>query len=78
MISDLSPGDRLSLKGKLFELQKKLNIIDIERKMEEQCSFQPKILEYDLPNRKKDFIENSDKADIMRKVSKFLYYSFEE
>lgn len=69
MISDLSPGDRLSLKGKLFELQKKLNIIDIEHRLDEQFSFQPKILDYDLPNRQKSFLENSTKADIIRKVS---------
>jgi uncharacterized protein (UPF0128 family) len=69
MISDLSPGDRLSLKGKLFELQKKLNIIDIEHRLDEQYSFQPKILTYELPNRKKDFFENANKADIMRKVN---------
>jgi len=71
MISDLSPGDRLSLKGKLFELQKKLNIIDIEHRLDEQYSFQPKILDYDLPNRQKSFLENSTKADIIRKVCEF-------
>ncbi len=70
MISDLSPGDRLSLKGKLFELQKKLNLIDIEQRLDEQYSFQPRILTYELPDRKKNFIENATKADLIRKVSK--------
>ena len=28
-ISDLSPGNKLSLKGKLFELQKKLTLLEI-------------------------------------------------
>ena len=30
MIADLSAGDKLSLKGKIFELQKKLKLIDLE------------------------------------------------
>ena len=33
-IQQLSPGDKLSLKGKLFELQKKLTIIDMENKQQ--------------------------------------------
>lgn len=69
MISDLSPGDRMSLKGKLFELQKKLNIIDIENKLDERYSYKPTIISYELPNRQKDFIENTTKAEIIRKVS---------
>jgi sulfur carrier protein ThiS len=68
MLSDLSPGDRLSLKGKLFDLQKKLSIIDLEHKLEEQYSYQPKIKTYDLPNRPRDFMENNVKAEIIRQV----------
>ncbi len=69
MISDLSHGDRMSLKGKLFELQKKLSIIDLESKLDESYSYRPKIIEYDLPNRSPgSFMENSDKAEIIRKV----------
>ncbi len=71
MISDLSPGDRLSLKGKLFELQRKLNLIDLEHKLDEQYPYKPTILEYDLPNRiPANFVENSNKAEIIRKVRK--------
>ena len=40
-INELSPGVKLSLKGKLFELQKKLSLLDLERKMVEECPFQP-------------------------------------
>lgn len=40
-IRDLSPGNKLSLKGKLFELQKKLTLLDLERKISEEYSYQP-------------------------------------
>ena len=73
MISDLSPGDKLSLKGKLFELQKKLNIIDIQHQNDrkEACSFKPTILSYDLPERDNNVLESIKKAEIIRKVRKF-------
>jgi hypothetical protein len=58
MISDLSPGDKLSLKGKLFELQKKLNIIDFENKRNDELSslFKPTIYTSSntITNRPKD------------------------
>lgn len=68
MISDLSPGDRLSLKGKLFELQKKLTILDLEQRLDNQYSYQPQIKSYELPNRPRNIIENSAKAEIIRQV----------
>eukprot|EP01040_Poterioochromonas_malhamensis_P018509 gene18509-21629_t len=68
MISDLSPGDRLSLKGKLFELQKKLTILDLEQRLDNQYSYQPQIKPYELPNRPRNIIENSAKAEIIRQV----------
>jgi hypothetical protein len=40
-INDLSPGNKLSLKGKLFELQKKLTLLDLEKKISEEYPFQP-------------------------------------
>ena len=41
-IHDLSPGIKLSLKGKLFELQKKLTLLDLEKKLSDDvCPFQP-------------------------------------
>jgi hypothetical protein len=36
MISDLSPGDKLSLKGRIFELQKKLSLLDLETRQAEK------------------------------------------
>lgn len=55
MISDLSPGDKLSLKGKIFELQKRLNILDIESKRNNEMStmFKPTIYTYSLPSRER-------------------------
>ena len=63
----LSPGDKMNLKGQLFELSKKLNMIDIEKK-KPIPSFQPKIKSYDLPNREPNFMGNVDKAEVIRKV----------
>lgn len=40
-INDLSPGNKLSLKGKIFELQKKLSLLDLEKKIVSECPFQP-------------------------------------
>lgn len=75
MISDLSPGDKLSLKGKIFELQKKLQIIDFETKRDGEFSFKPTILNYNLPERKVDVLENIQKAEMIRKV--ITLYCFE-
>lgn len=78
MLSDLSLGDRLNLKGKLFELQKKLQIIDLEQKLDEQFPYKPQIStkKYDLPNRQPTFIENIQKAEIIRKVRMLFVLSF--
>lgn len=73
MLSDLSPGDRLSLKGKIFELQKKLNIIGLEQELEEKPSFKPNINEYDLPNRPRNFYEQSQKVEMMKQVNTCLF-----
>lgn len=69
MISDLSPGDKLSLKGKIFELQKKLQIIDIRNKQKEEFSYRPTLYSYELPDRHSDVLESINKAEIIRKVS---------
>ena len=69
MLSDLSPGDRLSLKGKLFELQKKLSIIDMEDKLDNQFSFKPKVTPFDLPDRS-SFLDSSNKAELIRQQKK--------
>ena len=71
MISDLNFFDKLSLKGKLFELQKKLNIIEIEKKMEDQTPFQPQIVShYQLVNREPSVLESIDRAELIRKVNR--------
>ena len=38
LVRDLSPGDKLSLKGKIFELQKKLNLIDLESRINDEIT----------------------------------------
>jgi hypothetical protein len=68
MISDLSPGDKLSLKGKIFELQKKLQIIDIRNKQKEEFSYKPTLYNYNLPDRHNNVLESINKAEIIRKV----------
>jgi len=57
MISDLSPGDKLSLKGKIFELQKRLNIIDFETKRNNELSnmFKPTLYTHSMPTRDRSF-----------------------
>lgn len=57
----------MSLKGKIFELQKKLNILDVGQQNTEDFSFHPEITQYKLPNRKDDFINNLSEADESRK-----------
>ena len=68
MLSDLSPGDKLSLKGKIFELQKKLQIIDQRNKQDGEFSYKPKLFSYDLPDREDNVLESINKAEIIRKV----------
>jgi hypothetical protein len=70
MISDLSTGDKLSLKGKIFELQKKLQIIDFEKQRKEEFSFKPSKF-----TSNENFLDNDrnasdsyNKADLIRKV----------
>lgn len=66
-VAHLSPGDKLSLKGKIFELQKKLNLLEVVQQNNEQYSFQPEITSYSLPNRQNDFIRNLIGAEQARK-----------
>ena len=73
MISDLSPGDKLSLKGKIFELQKKLQIIDIRNKQKEEFSYKPTLYNYNLPDRHNNVLESINKAEIIRKVKNVLH-----
>lgn len=64
----MQQGDKLSLKGKIFELQKKLQIIDFKEKRENEFSFRPTIHTFELPNRDSNVIKNITKADLIRKV----------
>lgn len=67
LISALPIGDKLALKGKLFELQKKLNIIELENQSKEEFTFQPEIIEFELPDRDRSFDENVRRAELIRK-----------
>lgn len=70
MISDLSPWDKLSLKGKIFELQKKLSIIDIQTKREEEFSYRPALISNYrlLSGRDSNVLDNIQRADVLRRV----------
>ena len=71
-LSDLSFGDKMSLKSKLFELQKKLNLMNIQHELDEEeeaITFQP-VLEaknYKMHSRLKDFSSNVEKSEAIRK-----------
>jgi len=71
MISDLSPWDKLSLKGKIFELQKKLSIIDIQTKRQEEFSYRPSLISnYQLlGGRDGNILDNIHRAEVIRRVS---------
>jgi hypothetical protein len=47
MISELSPGDKLSLKGKIFELRKRLNEVEVENQRAGEYSFRPQVQSYE-------------------------------
>lgn len=69
MISELSTGDKLSIKGKLFELTKKLTLIEHEKEFQQRFPFQPETTKYVLPERANNcFLGNIEKAEIIRKV----------
>ena len=71
-LSDLSIGDKMNLKSKLFELQKRLNVMNIQHELdeeEESITFQP-ILEaknYKMHSRLKDFSSNVARSEAIRK-----------
>lgn len=67
MISELSPGDKLSLKGKIFELRKRLNEVDNEQQRAEEYSFRPQLSNYDHQERGGDFYQSIERAELMRK-----------
>ena len=68
-VSELSLGEKLSLKGQLFELRKKLNVIDVQNKTTEQYSFKPQLATdyYETPDRDTSFQKNVERAELMRK-----------
>ena len=68
-MEDLSIGERLALKGQLFELQKKLNIIDQENRSKEQHTFQPESFTEDykpVTDRESNYVKNVERAEIIR------------
>jgi len=65
-LSDLTPGEKASLRAKLYDVQKQLNLLDIEREIrkEQNITFQPKFeAKYVLNDRENNF------ADTVKKVS---------
>jgi hypothetical protein len=79
-VSQLPFGDRMSLKGKLFELQKKLNLLEIDEKVKEEqgLTFRP-VMEAasykQISERPKDFFTNVQKAELIRKVYYFAFHT---
>jgi hypothetical protein len=77
LVRDLSPGDKLSLKGKIFELQRKLNLIDLETRINDEITselpFKPTIYTSNYSpisstDNKESGISNILKAEIIQKV----------
>ena len=66
----MNTGQRMSLKGKLFDLQKNLKLLEVEEQMnnEMDCTFQPNLeANYRLPFREKNFNDSVKRADMIRK-----------
>jgi len=68
-VSDLSLGEKLALKGQLFELRKKLNAIELQNQQTETFSFRPELVTdyYELPDREVSYSKNVDRAEQMRR-----------
>ncbi len=67
-LSDLSTGEKLALKGQLFELRKKLNAIELQNQQTETFSFQPELVtQYKLSDRENNYTKNVEKAEHMRR-----------
>jgi len=67
MLSELPVGERLALKGQLFELSKKLSLIELENQTKEDYSFAPQINEYALPDRDpNNFEANMRRAELIK------------
>jgi hypothetical protein len=67
MLSELPVGERLALKGQLFELSKKLSLIELENQTKEDFSFVPQINEYALPDRDpNNFEANMRRAELIK------------
>ena len=67
-MKDLSIGERLALKGQLFELQKKLNVIDLENQRKEEHTFQPESFTGDyepVTDRESSYVKNVQRAEIL-------------
>lgn len=67
MLSDLTVGDKLSLKGKIFELGKKLNLMEVGKQHQQNLVFKPKVNTYEFPDRPKDFYSSVERAEQIRK-----------
>ena len=70
-MEDLSIGERLALRGQLFELQKKLNIIDQENRSKERHVPTGGFTEDYKPvtDRESTYVKNVERAEIIRQQS---------
>jgi hypothetical protein len=68
-VSDLTLGEKLALKGQLFELRKKLNAIELQNQQTETYSFRPALVTeyYELPDRENSYVKNVERAEQMRR-----------
>lgn len=72
-VGELAAGDKVIIKNQLFELQKRLNILDLENKLREEenahLTFSPKIPPYPL-DRPGDFLTNVQRNEEARCVAR--------
>ena len=64
--SAMSIGEKLSLKGKLFDLSRKLSLFEVETAIQEECTFTPVTNKYSLPDRESSFEANVQRAELIK------------
>ena len=71
VLSQLSPGEKMGIKNKIYDLKKKLELIEIEKKTIEDFPFHPELYtgHYHLPHRDgKNILNHFEKSEYIRKV----------
>ena len=68
-VADLSLGEKLALKGQLFELRKKLKAIELQNQQTETFPFRPALVTdyYELPDREISYSKNVERAEQIRR-----------